>query len=59
MNSITRNGLMTNSKCWTTLKPFLTNEGMITSNELALKQWEDIINDQVKVVEILNVHKYS
>ena len=32
---------------------------MITSNELALKQWEDIINDQVKVAEILNVHKYS
>ena len=32
---------------------------MITSNELALKQWEDIINGQVKVAEILNVHKYS
>ena len=37
------------------VQPSLKNKGMITSNEIALKQ--DIINDEVKAVEILDLTK--
>ena len=37
------------------VQPSLKNKGMITSNEIALKQ--DIINDEVKAAEILDLTK--
>ena len=45
---------MTNRKFWATIRPFLTNKGMITSNEIALKQGDDLINNEGKVAELLN-----
>ena len=35
--SITRHGIMTNRKSCAAIIPFLTNKGMITSNEIPLK----------------------
>ena len=52
--SITRHGIMTNRKFWATIRPFLTNKGMITSNEISLKQGDNIINNEGKVAEFLN-----
>ena len=52
--SITRHGIMTNRKFWATIRPFLTNKGMITSNEISLKQGDDVINNEGKVAELLN-----
>ena len=52
--SITRHVIMTNRKFWAKIKPFLTNKGMITSNEILLKQGDDIINAEGKVSEFLN-----
>ena len=37
------------------VKPFLINKGMKTSNEIALKQGEDMINDEIKIAEILDI----
>ena len=45
---------MTNRKFWATRRPFLTNKGMITSNEISLKQGDDVINNEGKVAELLN-----
>ena len=52
--SVTRHGIMTNRKFWATIRPFLTNKGMITSNEISLKQGDDVINNEGKVAELLN-----
>ena len=52
--SVTRHGITTNRKFWATIRPFLTNKGMITSNEISLKQGDDVINNEGKVAELLN-----
>ena len=36
---------MTNRKFWATIRPFLINKGMITSNEILLKQGDNVINN--------------
>ena len=45
---------MTNRKFLATIRPFLTNKGMITSNEISLKQGDDVINNDGKVAEFFN-----
>ena len=45
---------MTSRTFWATIGPFSTNKGMITSNEMSLKQGDDIINNAGKVAEFLN-----
>ena len=36
------------------IRPFLTNEGKITSNKILLKQGDDVTNNDGKVAEFLN-----
>ena len=45
---------MTNRRFWTTIRSFLTNKGMLTSNEISLKEGDDIVNNEGKVAELLN-----
>lgn len=52
--TITRNGIVTKWKFWTTIKPFLAINGIITSNQICYKQVKDTINDGVEVAETLN-----
>ena len=52
--SITRHGIMTNRKFWAIIRSFLTNKRMITSNEISLKQGDDVINNEEKVAEFFN-----
>ena len=52
--SIKRHGIMTNRKFWATIRPFLTNKGMIASNEISLKQRDDLTYNEGKVAECLN-----
>ena len=54
LKRITRNGIMINKKFWTTTKPLLKNELIVTSNGIPFKQGEYILNDEVKFVKILN-----
>ena len=49
LKSITRQGILTKRKFWATTRPFITNKGMITSNEILLKQRDDV----TKVAELL------
>ena len=42
---------MTKRKCWATIRPFLTNKGNVKSNEISLKQVDDVINNEEKVAE--------
>ena len=52
--SIKRHGIMTNRKFWATIRPFLTNKGMIACNEISLKQRDDLTYNEGKVAECLN-----
>ena len=52
--SIIRHGIVTNKKFWTTIRPFFTNKGLVTSNEISLKQGDGVINNEGKVAEFLN-----
>ena len=36
---------MTNKKCWINIRPFLTNEGIISNNKICLEQGDDFVND--------------
>ena len=45
---------MTNKKFWATIRPFFTNRGLVTSNEISLKQGDGVINNEGKVAEFLN-----
>ena len=38
---------MSNKKIWARIRPFLTNKGIIASNEISLKQGDDVINNEV------------
>ena len=40
---------MTNRTFWTMRGPFSTNKGIVTSNEISLKQGDDVINNEGKV----------
>ena len=39
---------------WAMIRPFLTNKGMVTSNQTLLKQENDVINNEGKVAKFLN-----
>ena len=43
---VARHGIMTNKKLWATIRHFLTNKGMIRSNEISLKQGDDVTNNE-------------
>ena len=45
---------MTSRKFWATIRSFLTKKGLITSNEILLKQGDDIINNEGKVAGFFN-----
>ena len=49
-----RHGIVTNRKFWATIGPIFTNKGLVTSNEISLKQGDDVINNEGKVAEFLN-----
>ena len=45
---------MTTRKFWATIGPIFTNKGLVTSNEISLKQGDGVINNEGKVAEFLN-----
>ena len=49
-----RHGIVTNRKFWATIGPIFTNKGLVTSNEISLKQGDGVINNEGKVAEFLN-----
>lgn len=45
LGNATKNGITTNKQCWTNIRPFLTNEGIISNNEIFLEQVDHFVND--------------
>ena len=45
LGNTTKNGITTNKQCCTNTRPVLTNEGIISNNEIFLEQGDHFVND--------------
>ena len=53
---ISRKCFVSNKTFWNTVKPFLTNKGFLTNENIAIKCKGEIITDTTKIADIFNTH---
>ena len=53
---VTENGLVSNRAFWNLVKPFLSNNGGLASNDISLIKNNGIVTDDQKLTEIFNDH---
>ena len=53
---VTNKGFVSNRVFWDTVKPFLTNKGFLTNENIGLEHKGEIISDDIKLAEIFNNH---
>ena len=53
-SKITTNGVVTNRKFWTTIRPFLTSKGCLQNNEIMINENDSIISDEKELTELFN-----
>ena len=51
---IFQKGFVSNKTFWNTVKPFLTNKGLLTNGNIAIKCFVEIITDTTKLADIFN-----
>ena len=56
--SVTKSGFANNKKFWNTVKPFLTNKGFLTNDNIYIKVNDDLVTDK-KLANIFNLHYIS
>jgi len=49
-------GIMTNKKFWKTMKPLMTNKGVLSSNAIIIEENNKLVSDEKELVEIFNDH---
>ena len=50
----TKDGIMSNKKFWSTVKPFLTNKGCISNDFISVQKDGDLISNEKELVELCN-----
>ena len=55
-SKVTESGTSTNKEFWKTIKPFLTNKGFLSGNELRLKENEEVITEEKILAEKFSNH---
>ena len=50
----TKDGIMSNKKFWSTVKPFLTNKGGISNDFISVEKDGDLISNEKEIVELFN-----
>ena len=50
----TQDGIMSNKKFWSTVKPFLTNKGCISNDFISVEKDGDLISNDKELVELFN-----
>ena len=50
----TKDGIMSNKKFWSTVKPFLTNKGRISNDFISVEKDGDLISNEKEIVELFN-----
>ena len=56
MDKISEKGIQTNKSFWNFIKPFMTNKGMIASNNITLIEGKNVITDEYKISQTFNKH---
>ena len=51
-----KQGSISSKSFWNTVKPFLTNKGFITSEDITIKNNEELVTDKSELAEIFNTH---
>ena len=50
----TKDGIMSNEKFWSTVKPFLTNKGGISNDFISVEEDGDLTSNEKELVELFN-----
>ena len=53
----TKDGIMSNKKFWSTVKPFLTNKDCISNDFISAEKDDDLISNEKELVELFNQTK--
>ena len=56
MDKISEKGIETNKSFWNFIKPFMTNKGMIASNDITLIEGKNVITDEYEISRTFNKH---
>ena len=58
IDNITKSGVMSNKAFWRTVRPFLTNKGILMDNEISLIHNSKTIYDEKQIAKAIN-HVYN
>ena len=56
MDKVSEKGIETNKSFWNFVKPFMTNKGMVASNDLTLIEGKNVITDEYEISQTFNKH---
>ena len=56
INKVSDKGIETNKSFWNFIKPFMTNKGMIASNDITLTEGKNVITDEYEISQTFNKH---
>ena len=56
MDKVSEKGIETNKSFWNFVKPFMTNTGMVASNDLTLIEGKNVITDEYEISQTFNKH---
>ena len=56
MDKVSEKGIETNKSFWNFIKPFMTNKGMIASNDITLTEGKNVITDEYEISQTFNKH---
>ena len=54
--SATKSGFANNKKFWNTVKPFLTNKGFLTDDNISIKVNDDLVAEKTNLANLFNLH---
>ena len=56
MDKVSKKGVETNKSFWNFIKPFMTNKGMVASNDITLIEGKNVTTDEYEISQTYNKH---
>ena len=56
MDQVSEKDIETNKRFWNFIKPFITNKGMVASNDITLIEGMNVITDEYEISQTFNKH---
>ena len=54
--NVTKSGFASDKKFWNIVKPFLTNKGFLTDDNISINFNDNLVTDKTKLANLFNVH---